>query len=589
MNRPPSGFNRPGSRNTSYGGNQAGPQAAQGTSVNTNVEVTARPAVMREGMKGMNVASRAGVPGTSAGFGPGRQVIDRSYHIGILRPKIAELTAEIERLKHQEEQINKNSAMLGQLQQRHRALAEEIQTQKGIMADVNFAVEKANVQDAESLQAQALQMRQANAESRRQVDKLFLGVKEVDAQTRANTQALEQELRVLEQRIIQEGQDFNTYKATRDEAFSVSDAVLQQMHELRSLAARQELLMQSLAQDPDKKRGSSFLLDIIKKRRERDEMTKECSLSVDQEKQQLIKQAKSTRDDIEVLERQVNEARDTLLESKNQLQSVNADLREYSSDNSSAFQELQEKDREMQEFMETFPVKEKEELAKIQQVEQQITEVLERISRAHLLKQQMPQDNTPKMLEQLSAELGEKETQLRNATVTHQRLEKELAERKEELAKVAHLDEKITAELQQHAQKMAEQKQDIIRYSDIDALRQEIDSRRKSLSGRKQYLLRQRDCSKLQIHLLTNQFEGKKQKLNADDVHTALAAQEQKLRLIWQSAFALEDFVRMKEKETQYMTVKADCMRMTDECNNILRDPKRFDQQPGTVNFVVGK
>lgn len=584
--RPGSGMMRPGSgiRQTSYGG-QGGVQAGQGASLMTEVEVTARPAVIREGMKGASVASRAGV-GTSAGFGPGRQVVDRSFFIGQLRPKIAELTAEIERLRQQESQINSNSNVLSQLQAKHRSLTDEIHAMKATMADVNFAVEKAASNDAETINAQAQQLRQANAEQRKNVDKLFLSAKEMDTQTRTNAAALDQELRQLEQRIINEGQDYNLYKATRDEAFSISDAVLQQYHEVRTLAARQELLMNSVSQDPDKKRAASFLLEILKKRQQRDEMAKECSLSVDEEKQMLIKQAKTTRDDIEVLERQVNEARDGVQEAKNRLAAANDDLKEYSGDNARLFQELQEKDRDMQDFMDTFPEKERDEIAKIQAVEKSIVAVLERISRAHVVKQSMPQDSSPQMLQQLSSELGERKNMLENATLTHKRLEKELTDRKEELAKVAHLDEKINAELQEHAQKMAEQRQEMIKYSDIDGLRGDVDSKRRGLTSRKQYLLKLRDASKHQVSVLTQQLESKKNRLNTDDTHTALASMEQKMRLIWQSAYTLEDFVRMKEKETHYQNVKADCMRITDEINALLKDPKRFEQQGNAAGVM---
>lgn len=583
--RPGSGM-RPasGMRGTSYG--LQGVQAGQGTSLMTDVEVTARPAVIREGMKGASVASRQGV-GTSAGFGPGRQVVDRSYYLGLLRPKVAELTAEIERLKQQEDQINRNGNVLSQLQAKNRSLTEEIQSLKGTMADVNFAVEKAASTDAETINQQAQALRQSNAELRKQVDKLFLSVKEMDTQTRNNSQALEAELRQLEQRIMQEGQDFGAYKAARDDAFAMSDAVLQQYHEVRTLSARQELLTNGLSQDPDKKRAASFLLEILKKRQQRDEMSKECSLSVDEEKQMLIKQAKTTRDDIEILERQVNEARDTVQESKNRLAAANDDMKEYSGDNARLYQELQEKDRDMQEFIDTFPEKEREEISKIQTVEKNIVALLERMSRAHLVKQSMPQESTPTMLQHLSAELGEKKTELENAQFTHKRLEKELMDRKEELAKVAHLDEKISSELQEHAQKMTEQRSEIQKYSDIDALRQEIDAKRRSLTAQKGYLLKLRDASKHQVTSLNATLETRKSKLNENEIHTSLTSQEAKLRLIWQSAFSLDDFVRMKEKETQYMGVKADCMRITDECNALLKDPKRFEQAGnGGVMFL---
>jgi intraflagellar transport protein 74 len=390
---------------------------------------------------------------------------------------------------------------------------------------------------------------------------------------------LDQDLHQLESRLMQEGQDINLYKATREEAFRVSDAVLQQYHEVRSLSARQELLMNSIAQDADKKRAASFLLEILKKRQIRDEMQKECSISVDEEKQLLIKQAKSTREDIEILERQLNDMRDTVQESKNRLNATNEDLKEYSGDNARVYQELQEKDREMQEFIDTFPEKEREELKKIEEAEKQIVQILERVSRTELLKKQMPKETSaPGMLQALAGELSDKMAHLENAKVTHQRLEKELTERKEELNKIANLDEKIQQELQAHAQKMAEQRQDMVRYTDIERLRQEIDARRKRLLAQKAYLLKLRDTSKHQVYALNAGLESMKQQLNQNPKHVAIAAQEQKLRLIMQSNFSVEDFVRIKEKETQYLTTKAECLRITDEINGLLKDPKRTQQ-----------
>ena len=49
------------------------------------------------------------------------------------------------------------------------------------------------------------------------------------------------------------------------------------------------------------------------------------------------------------------------------------------------------------------------------------------------------------------------------------------------------------------------------------------------------------------------------------------------LRVVWQASFALSDFVRQKEKETQYQGTKADCVRLVDEIQVELRDPKRLD------------
>ncbi|EPY25430.1 intraflagellar transport protein-like protein [Angomonas deanei] len=339
---------RPGSRMQAAG---------MGGSLQQPVAVTAAAAVTREGMR---ASSRAG---TSAG--PGRQVGDRSYYIGLLRPKCAELSAEIERLNEQEELINKNSSMLGQLQQKSKSLNEEITKLKGTLADVNLAVENASSRDAKAVKKQYTELEKKNAEKRAEVDKLFLAVKEEESKAKKNADMLEEEIQQLERRILTENQDFGSYKSTRDDCYAVSDTVLARQHEVRTLAAMQDLLMARLAHDPDKKRAAETLRTILRKRREKEELTKQCSLSVEEEKQKLIQQVKATRSDIEVLERQVNDTRDTLQESRVRLSALDDEIKNYSGDNVRAFQELQQRDQEMQKFIDEYPDREKEESSKM--------------------------------------------------------------------------------------------------------------------------------------------------------------------------------------------------------------------------------
>lgn len=554
---------------SSYGGGQVG---AQGTSIGRNIEVTARPTVMREGMKGMTSSA---VPGTS--YGPTRVVVDASYYIGLLRPRVAQLTAEIERLRGEEEQVVRGEATLGQLQQKNKTLQQEIVALKATMSDINFALERAGSQDAEAINASAVSLRQENSDRRKIVDKTFLKVKETDNQARNVTAQLNQEITNLEERLRSTNQDVDLFRETRTECYSTADQLLRQGFEIRSLIARRDLLMDSISKDTDKSQAANTLLEILKKRQLRDELAKECSVTIEEERNSLIQQAKTASNDIDVLNRQVQEAKDTVQETNGRIAAAEEELKEFNGDNAIKFQELQQKDREMQEFIETFSQKEAEELRKIHEAETAIVQLLERMSRAQQLKAQMPQESSPQMLEQLSAELSEKENQYKNAKITHQRLEQEVNDRKAELQKVATLDEKITNELVSISEKMQERKQEIIRFADIDGLRNDIENRKKQLIARKGFLLKQRDSSKQRVSDITSEFEVKQKALATSDEHSALTAQEQKLRLIRQSAFALEEFVRIKEKDSQYEGTKAVCLRITDECNNILKDPKRYE------------
>lgn len=388
-----------------------------------------------------------------------------------------------------------------------------------------------------------------------------------------------------------EARRLGDYVKARDESYRVADKVLQDQQEIRALISKQDLLMQQFASDIDRKKTAALVLERLQKRQLRDKLAKECSVSVDQEREQLIQTAKTAKHDIDVLERQILEAKDALQETKNRLQQVNLDMQEYSGDNAQRYAELQQKDQELQGYVETLPQREKEELEKIRQVEENIVVVLDHISRKQQVKETMPAENAPQLLAHLTAELEDKQRHLEVAQVTQQRLIKELEERRDELVKVEFLDEKITSELDQTEKRMREQQQDIKRYEDLDALRQSIEARKKSLIGRKAALLKSRDTSKQHIHLLSNEYETKKKSLNDNEVHASLLQLEIPLRNKWQTAFALEEYVRLKEKETQYTHLKADVLRMAEECNTILKDPKRFDGtgtgSGGTVTMLL--
>jgi intraflagellar transport protein 74 len=575
---------RPGT--TMRPGSQARPgttnrtQAAGiGGSLQQPVAVSAEAAVSREGMR---AASRSGV-GTSAG--PGRQVGDRSYYIGLIRPKIAELSTEIERLREQEQLIGKNSSLLAQLQQKSKSLQDDIAKLKDTLADVNVAVENSSSRDSTAVKEEYTRLDKQNALRRKKVDDLFLTVKDTEAKTKATSQSLEEEIRQLEVRILNENQDFNAYKAARDQSFAVADEVLARQHDLRTLHAKQDLLMTTLAGDPDKKKAAETLRAILRKRRECAVLQSQCALSVKEEQEKLINQLKTTRGDIEVLERQVNETRDTLQESRARQSALEEEVKNFSGDNVQAFQELQAKDKEMQAFIDDYPDKERAELDKIAETQKHVSDLLNRISQALEMQRQMPSENTPGMLHELNAQADAKRDQIQNDVKTHQRLEKELLERKAELDKVAHLDNKIREELKSHNAKMEEQKVEMEKFSDLDGLRSEVEDTRKTLNAQLAYFTRVRDGSKQQLNFLTAQHEARKKSLQSDEVFSSMTTQEQRIRMLWQSTFSLEDFVRLREKDTQYLSTKAECLRIVDETNLLLQSPAHLVGPTGSPTF----
>lgn len=565
---------RPGTQNRP---GTSGWSAGTGGSLQQPIAVAAQAAASQQGMR---AASRAGLPpGTSAG--PGRQVGDRSYYIGLLRPKIAELSAEIENLNEQERLIEQSSSVVSQLSAKSKALQDEIDRLKGTLAEVNLAVESSGTRDVASLRTENQQLAQENTHRRQEVDKLFLSMKDAEGKTQVSTRSMEEEMAALDKRILAGNDDYSGYKSVRDEAVLASEQVLDRQHELRMLTAKQELLMTRLAKDKDKRRAAQTLRDILRKRREREELTAQCALSVEEEKQLLIKQVKATRSDIEVLERQVNDGRDTLQEAKVRLAALEEEAKNYSGDSVKTFQALRERDAEMQTFINDYPDRERECLTKVDAEQADIRSLLERISQALDLQRRLPEEGSAEALRALTDEAGATQTQIENDQKTHERLEKELMERRAELDKVASLDRKIKEELKSHELRMAEQRTDMERFVDLDGLRAQVDKLRSDLDEQLVFLKRVRENGTKRLNALSADHELKTKVIQSDEVYTSLATQEQKVRMLWQSTFSLEDFVRLREKDTQYESTRAECLRIVDELNLMLKDPVRMAGGPG--------
>ncbi|ESL09030.1 hypothetical protein TRSC58_03257 [Trypanosoma rangeli SC58] len=222
--------------------------------------------------------------------------------------------------------------------------------------------------------------------------------------------------------------------------------------------------------------------------------------------------------------------------------------------------------------MDSFPEKQKEESDKIAKVQANISLLLERVSQALELRKQMPAEGASHALHALESEVDVRRNQIESDQVTHQRLEKELLDRKAELQKVENLDTKINAELQAHARKMEEQSQEMVRYNDLDGLRRDVERRREDLVEERTFLTKLRDSSKQQLNALSASNEALQKRLNEEAAFRSISALEGRLRHLRQSSFSLEEFVRLKGKESYYLGVKTDCLMLVEEINLLLKE-----------------
>jgi len=579
MQRPPTGsYGRPPSQGlipgtglrSSYGGTVGG----QGASImNANVEVQARPAV-REGMKGMTVGGMT--------VGQGRRVNDRSYYLGLLRAKIGELTAELERLRAQEGSINKNQAVTAQLSKSLSKVQEEIASMKTRLSDLNFTLEKAatNGFDHETAIAESQNFRHQNEQQKKENDKIFVKTKEEEKLCRTLEGQLQHQMAVLDQRLSSDPEKAELYKRLRDQNFGLTDTIASLRNEVTQLTERHESVLATIRKDKEKHNASEVQKEILRKRRVKEELMKECSVSLEEERQSLLNLVRITTSEIEAIGRQTEEASLELEKRQEQLKAIDQQLSEYQGENAKRYSELQQKDREMQDFLDGFGATEKELRTQIANDEARIVMLLEHISQNMKFKEELgTETNATARLQNMRDELVQKGKQADSSQSTYQRLLQELEARKVELEKVASLDEKLSVELASMNHRIEEQRADIVRFSDIEALRRDIDQNKRALQERKGYLQKRRDIVRQHIQALHAKHDSKKEELAQSDVHDGLFKQEQRMRVVLQSTFQLEDFVRSKERETAYLPLKAEALRLVEELNVLLRDQRRMEAQ----------
>ena len=309
---------------------------------------------------------------------------------------------------------------------------------------------------------------------------------------------------------------------------------------------------------------------LIKMGQEADALANEFKGDLAEEKKQLLAQVKADVSAIDTIQAGIGEAKNEREDAKTKLQSLENDLKEITGDRRGKYKQLEQRDHEMQEFIDNFDSEKRKQQNLNRETGESVVHLLEYIGEK-LKRKGRPMTGPDEELKDVTQKV-------QTSTTTQARLQNELENRKQELKKVNNLDGKITAELEAINKKIAENETAMKKFSDLDGLRQEHEEKKKTLSSDRVLLTETRHQLKRQVQQLNYEYEQRRDELQQHDVHQPLQLQEQKVRQIRQNLFQLDDFIKQKIAETAYIPIKADCMRMSDEVNTTLKDPKRLEK-----------
>ncbi|KAB0368713.1 hypothetical protein FD755_019747 [Muntiacus reevesi] len=369
--RPPSGI-RPPSGNirvatgmppgTGRPGSRGGPVGTGGV-LSSQIRVADRP-VTQQGLSGMKTGMK----------GPQRQILDKSYYLGLLRSKISELTTEINKLQKEIEMYNQENSVYLSYEKRAETLAVEIKEFQGQLADYNMLTDKLNTNtEMEEV------MNDYNMEKQ---------IRSVEEEIEQEKQAAEG---IIKNMSPEKQVKYIEMKTTNEKLLQELDTLQQQ---LDSLNMKKESLESEIAHSQVKQEAVLLHEKLYELESHRDQMIAEDKNmgSPMEERERLLKQVKEDNQEIASMERQLADIKEKVNQFSEEIRQLDMDLEEH------------------QAFIETFEESKNQELERKAQIEANIVSLLEHSSRVNSQRLQLDLQK----MELLESKMTEEQQSLKN-------------------------------------------------------------------------------------------------------------------------------------------------------------------------------
>ncbi|XP_065107316.1 intraflagellar transport protein 74 homolog isoform X2 [Paramisgurnus dabryanus] len=394
------GTGRPGSR--------SGPLAAGVLSA--QIKVADRP-VTQQGLSGMKTAMR----------GPQRQILDKSYYLGLLRSKVNELSTESSKLQKDIDTFNQENSVYLSYEKRAEGLAGEIKDFQGQLADYNMLVDKLNTNtEMDEVVNDIIMLKAQNDREAEGMDVIFTERRQKEDMIRAVENNIVQEKQAAEDIIQKMSTDKQTkyaeMKATNEELLQELDA---RQEELDALISRKETFETDLLHSQVKQEAVLLHEKLLELENRREAMLAEDRTmgSPQEERERLFKQVKENNQEIASMERQLTDVREKISHLSEEMRQLNADMEDHQGERTQKYRELQKREEEIDLYLNTFEENTSLELQHIRDAQSSIVALLEHSSR-NINRLQQLSAVTAQELKSMQDDLSFKETEMHKSQST---------------------------------------------------------------------------------------------------------------------------------------------------------------------------
>ncbi|XP_072778751.1 intraflagellar transport protein 74 homolog [Taeniopygia guttata] len=544
---------RPGSRSGSL---------TPGGVLSSQIKVADRP-VTQQGLSGIKTAIK----------GSQRQIMDKTYYLGMLRSKTNELTTEINKLQEEVEMYKQEKSVYLSYEKRAEALAGEIKDFQDQLADYNMVVAILNTStDMAEVIHDYNMLKVQNDQDAQTIDKIFTERQATEKLIQAVKEDIEREKVVADDIMKDTSQEnqakYLEIKAANEKLFQ---ELVAQQQELDALNVKEESLRAEIAHSGVKWKAVQLHEKLHELKEHRDRMIAEDKNkeSPQEERERLLKQVKDDSQKIASMERQLAEVKEKIDYFKKVIQRLDMDLENHRGGENWKYKELKKREESMDNFLATFEDVKSQVLERKAKIEASIVALLEYLSR-NLNHMKQISSVTNQELKIMQEDLTFKSNEMQKSQSTAKNLITESQKLQLDLQKMELLEGKMVGELAFLKDKIEQTKADLEIYNNLPALRVSGEEKKKKLKDDKEKLAkRSRAFKKIMEHLNT-EYETLKKELQENETYSQLTNLERKWQHHEQNNFMMKEFIATKSQESDYQPIMKNSRKLVKEYNKAL-------------------
>jgi intraflagellar transport protein 74 len=273
----------------------------QGVGYNTKVTAVDRP-VTNHGMSGIKVQHQ----------GPGRQIYDRSYYYNLLKNKNSEIVNEIEKMKQEVEQINKDNQNYLTLERKYETLIKDVRKYEGELADYNLALDKHRSDTKpEDIEALYMHIKNQNDKQRSHLDILFAEKRDRETEIQQYEAQIQEISYQNEARLNDlDPEQRNDYEKLKEENLMLIQEINNSRNELEEVNSRLSNAESRLRADNLKQRAQHLKEErtsLLKRKEDLELQTNDLNLPFPEARERLQNRIKQDNAEIKQLEKQIDD------------------------------------------------------------------------------------------------------------------------------------------------------------------------------------------------------------------------------------------------------------------------------------------